>query len=222
MYLLLILAIILLPIIASVNVSGTFKKFKKVKNSRGLTAEEVARRILDSNGLYTTRIERIAGNLTDHYDPRDNVIRLSDSVFGDTSVASIGVAAHECGHAVQHAEEYTPIKIRTAIVPITNICSSLWYFVLIIGFLFFEIFPAIVYIGIAMFGTVVLFQAVTLPTELDASGRALRTLEADGILDQTEIPKAEKVLKAAAFTYVAALVASILQLIRLLLSARRN
>lgn len=222
MYLLLILAIILLPIIASVNVSGTFKKFKKVKNSRGLTAEEVARRILDSNGLYTTRIERIAGNLTDHYDPRDNVIRLSDSVYGDTSVASIGVAAHECGHAVQHAEEYTPIKVRTAIVPITNICSSLWYFVLIIGFLFFEIFPAIVYIGIAMFGTVVLFQAVTLPTELDASGRALRTLEADGILDHTEIPKAEKVLKAAAFTYVASLVASILQLIRLLLSARRN
>ncbi len=217
-----LLVMLILPIIAQVNVNSTFKKYKNVRNSRGLTADQVARQILDSNGLYNVRIERIGGELTDHYDPRDNVVRLSDAVYGQTSVAAIGVAAHECGHACQHAQEYTPIKIRTAIVPITNICSRLWYFVFILGILLFEIFPELALIGIIMFGAVVLFQAVTLPVELDASGRALKTLESDGILDYNEVPMAQKVLKAAAFTYVTALVTSILQLIRLLASVRRN
>ncbi|MBQ8349642.1 MAG: zinc metallopeptidase [Ruminococcus sp.] len=217
-----LLVMLILPIIAQVNVNSTFKKYKNVRNSRGLTADQVARQILDSNGLYNVRIERISGELTDHYDPRDNVVRLSDAVYGQTSVAAIGVAAHECGHACQHAQEYTPIKIRTAIVPITNICSRLWYFVFILGILLFEIFPELALIGIIMFGAVVLFQAVTLPVELDASGRALKTLESDGILDYNEVPMAQKVLKAAAFTYVTALVTSILQLIRLLASVRRN
>ena len=217
-----LLVMLILPIIAQVNVNSTFKKYKNVRNSRGLTADQVARQILDSNGLYNVRIDRIGGELTDHYDPRDNVVRLSDAVYGQTSVAAIGVAAHECGHACQHAQEYTPIKIRTAIVPITNICSRLWYFVFILGILLFEIFPELALIGIIMFGAVVLFQAVTLPVELDASGRALKTLESDGILDYNEVPMAQKVLKAAAFTYVTALVTSILQLIRLLASVRRN
>ena len=217
-----LLIMIILPIIAQVNVNSTFKKYKNVRNSRGLTADQVARQILDSNGLYNVRIERIGGELTDHYDPKDNVVRLSDAVYGQTSVAAIGVAAHECGHACQHAQEYTPIKIRTAIVPITNICSRLWYFVFILGIFLFEIFPELALIGIIMFGAVVLFQAVTLPVELDASGRALKTLEADGILDYNEVPMAQKVLKAAAFTYVTALVTSILQLIRLLASVKRD
>lgn len=222
MGILILLVMLILPIIAQVNVNSTFKKYKNVRNSRGLTADQVARQILDSNGLYNVRIERIGGELTDHYDPRDNVVRLSDAVYGQTSVAAIGVAAHECGHACQHAQEYTPIKIRTAIVPITNICSRLWYFVFILGILLFEIFPELVLVGIIMFGAVVLFQAVTLPVELDASGRALKTLETGGILDYNEVPMAQKVLKAAAFTYVTALVTSILQLIRLIASVRRD
>lgn len=217
-----LLVMIILPIIAQVNVNSTFKKYKSVRNSRGLTADQVARQILDSNGLYNVRIERISGELTDHYDPSANVVRLSDSVYGQTSVSAIGVAAHECGHACQHAQEYTPIKIRTAIVPITNICSRLWYFVFILGILLFEILPELTLVGIIMFGAVVLFQAVTLPVELDASGRALETLESDGILDYNEVPMAKKVLKAAAFTYVTALVTSILQLIRLLASVKRD
>lgn len=213
---------LILPLIAQIMVSTTFSKYKDVRNSRGLTADQVARQILDSNGLYHIRVERIGGNLTDHYDPTANVIRLSDSVYGSTSVAAIGVAAHECGHACQHAEDYAPIRLRTAIVPVTNVCSKLWYITFLLGVLLFEAFPALAYLGIIMFAAVVVFQAVTLPTELDASGRALNTLEADGILDYREIPMAKKVLKAAAFTYVAALITSIMQLLRLLAAVRNN
>lgn len=216
------LIMLILPLIAQIMVSSTFNKYKDVRNSRGLTADQVARQILDSNGLYHIRVERIGGNLTDHYDPTANVIRLSDSVYGSTSVAAIGVAAHECGHACQHAEDYAPIRLRTAIVPVTNICSKLWYITFLLGVFLFEAFPALAYLGIIMFAAVVVFQAVTLPTELDASGRALRTLEADGILDYREVPKAKKVLKAAAFTYVAALITSIMQLLRLLAAVRNN
>ncbi|MBR3759757.1 MAG: zinc metallopeptidase [Ruminococcus sp.] len=213
---------LILPLIAQIMVSSTFNKYKDVHNSRGLTADQVARQILDSNGLYHIRVERIGGNLTDHYDPTANVIRLSDSVYGSTSVAAIGVAAHECGHACQHAEDYAPIRLRTAIVPVTNVCSKLWYITFLLGVFLFEAFPALAYLGIIMFSAVVIFQAVTLPTELDASGRALRTLEADGILDYREVPKAKKVLMAAAFTYVAALITSIMQLLRLLAAVRNN
>jgi len=222
LYIILILVMLILPIWASINVKTTFSKFSSVHNSRGLTADQVARKILDSNGLYDVRIERIAGDLSDHYDPRDKVVRLSDSVYGKTSVSAIGVAAHECGHACQHAEEYTPIKIRTALVPVVNICSYLWYIVFVIGILLFEAFPELAMIGIIMFGAVVLFQLVTLPVELDASGRALRTLENDMLLDSSEVPKAKKVLRAAAMTYVVSLVVSIIQLLRLLMAVRRD
>lgn len=222
MYIILLILMITLPLIASANVKSTFSKYSKVKNSRGLTGEQVARAILDSNGLYNVRVEHIAGELTDHYDPSANVVRLSDSVFDKTTVSAVGVAAHECGHACQHAEEYTPIKIRTALVPVTNLCSKLWYFVFLLGIVFFEAFPQLVYIGIFMFAAVVLFQLVTLPVEFDASGRALKTLESDQILDPDEIPKARKVLTAAAMTYVTALVVSIMQLLKLILSAKRR
>ena len=222
MDILLFMIMLILPIIASINVKTTFNKYAKIPNSRGLTGAQVARKILDANGLYNIRIEHISGNLSDHYDPRDGVVRLSDSTCNETSVAAVGVAAHECGHACQHAEEYTPIKIRSAIVPVTNICSRLWYIVFIIGILVFESFPSLVYIGIAMFSAVVLFQLVTLPVELDASNRALKTLESDSILDSNEIPHAKKVLTAAALTYVVALVTAIIQLLRLIASINRK
>lgn len=217
-----LLIMFILPIVAQINVTTTFKKYSKVRNSRGLTADQVARQILDSNGLYHIRIERISGDLTDHFDPTSNVIRLSDTVYGQTSVAAIGVAAHECGHACQHAEEYAPIQIRTAIVPVVNICSKFWYLAFVISVLLFETMPSLIYVGIIMFAAVVLFQLVTLPAELDASGRALKTLENDGILEAAEVPHAKKVLTAAAFTYVAALITSIMQLLRLLAAAKRR
>jgi Zn-dependent membrane protease YugP len=222
MWILLILVMLILPIWASINVKSTFNKYSDVHNSRGLTAEQVARQILDSNGLTYVGIERIPGNLTDHYDPQANVVRLSESVYGKTSVSAIGVAAHECGHACQHAEDYTPIKIRTAIVPAVNICSKFWYLAFVLGLIFFEAFPELVWAGIIMFSAVVLFQLVTLPVEFDASGRALKTLENDMILDSGETAQARKVLKAAALTYVVALVTSIIQLLRLLAAAKRR
>jgi hypothetical protein len=221
MELILILAMLILPIWASINVKSTFNKFSSVHNSRGLTADQVARQILDSNGLYNVRIEHISGSLTDHYDPRDNVVRLSDTVYGRTSVSAIGVAAHECGHACQHAEEYAPIKLRTAIVPAVNVCSHLWYLVFILGLILGSI-PELLWAAIIMFAAVVVFQLVTLPVELDASGRALKTLENDMILDASEVPMAKKVLRAAAMTYVVALVTSIIQLLRLLAAAKRR
>ena len=224
LYILFILAMILLPIAAQINVSLTFKKYSKQLNSRGLTADMVARQILDNNGLQNVRIEHISGNLTDHYDPTANVVRLSDAVYGKTSVSAIGVAAHECGHACQHAENYTPIVIRSKLVPITNICSRLWYFVLLIGIVLSEmtIGTPLIYLSIGMFAAVVLFQIVTLPVEFDASSRALKTLDSCYILESSEIPKAKKVLRAAAMTYVTALVVSLLQLLRLILSTRRR
>lgn len=218
----LLLAMLILPLLAHWGVTGTFSKYNRVKNSRGLTADEVARQILDSNGLYHIRIERISGNLTDHYSPKEEVVRLSDSVYGKTSVAAIGVAAHECGHACQHAEQYGPIVIRSAIVPAVNICSRLWYLVFLIGVAVIDTLPFLTYLGIAMFGAVVLFQLVTLPTELNASQRALQTLENDAILDYSEVPMARKVLTAAAMTYVTSLATSIMQLLRLLLRVRRR
>ena len=222
--LLLFLGALLIPIIAQINVKSTFSQYSKVFNSRGLTADQVARRILDANGLYNVSIEHIRGNLSDHYDPRANVVRLSDSVFGQTSVAAIGVAAHECGHACQHAEEYKPITIRSKLVPVTSFCSRSWYFLLMIGFLLsgLTIGTTLINVSIILFSVVVLFQLVTLPVEFDASKRAVKTLEQDSILEVSEIPAASKVLKAAALTYVAALMSSILQLIKIILSASRK
>ena len=223
-YIVLYLAIIIIPLIAQINVKSTFNKYSKIANSRGLTADQVARMILDANGLQYVGIEHIKGKLSDHYDPKANVVRLSDSTFGQRSVAAIGVAAHECGHACQHAESYGPILLRSKLVPVTNICSHLWYIVLIIGCLLssLTIGTGLIYLSIAMFAAVVIFQTVTLPVEFDASNRALKTLANDGILEPSEVPHAGKVLKAAALTYVAGLLASILQLLRLLLSVRRR
>lgn len=219
MDLILLIVMLVLPLLAQWGVTSTFKKYSTVSNSRGITAERVARQILDSNGLQHIRIERISGNLTDHFSPTENVVRLSDSVYGKTSVAAIGVAAHECGHACQHAENYAPIVIRSKIVPVVNICSQFWYFVFIIGLIISELF---IYVGIAMFAAVVIFQLVTLPTELDASNRALKTLESDGILSASEIPPTRKVLTAAAMTYAVSLVTSILQLLRLIARVKHD
>ncbi len=219
MDLIFLLAMLILPLLAQWGVTSTFRKYSTVNNSRGLTAEQVARRILDSNGLYHIGIERVSGNLTDHFSPDENVVRLSDSVYGKASVAAIGVAAHECGHACQHSESYAPIVIRSKIVPVVNICSRFWYLVFILGII---ISHYLIYVGIAMFSAVVIFQLVTLPTELDASNRALKTLESDGILEMNEIPQARKVLTAAAMTYVTSLVVSIMQLLRLIARVKND
>lgn len=218
------LLMLILPIIAQINVTSTFNKYSKVRSSRGLTADQVARQILDSNGLYNVRIERVSGKLSDHYDPRDNVVRLSDSTYGNSSVAAIGVAAHECGHVCQHAENYGPIVLRSKLVPITNFCSRFWYFTFILGLVFSElsIGTPLVYASIIMFAAVIVFQLVTLPTEFDASSRALATLENNNLLEASEVPQAKKVLTAAALSYVTSLVVSLLQLLRLLSASRRR
>ena len=218
------LLMLILPIIAQINVTSTFNKYSKVRSSRGLTADQVARQILDSNGLYNVRIELVSGKLSDHYDPRDNVVRLSDSTYGNSSVAAIGVAAHECGHVCQHAENYGPIVLRSKLVPITNFCSRFWYFTFILGLVFSElsIGTPLVYASIIMFAAVIVFQLVTLPTEFDASSRALATLENNNLLEASEVPQAKKVLTAAALTYVTGLVVSLLQLLRLLSASRRR
>ena len=215
------LLILIIPIAASLNVKATYSKYSKINNYRGWTADQVARKILDSNGLYNVSIERIGGNLTDHYDPTANVIRLSDSVYGKTSVAAIGVAAHECGHAVQHAEEYGPIVLRSKLVPITNFCSSASYILIVIGMIL-SFNEVLINIGIILFLGVILFQLVTLPVEFNASARALRTLEGDCILESSEVSSAQKVLTAAALTYVASVLTSLIQLMRLIGMSRRS
>lgn len=220
----LVLIGLLISLWASWNVKSTFRRYQNTWNSRGLTAAQVARQILDDNGLYQIRIERISGNLTDHYDPKGNVIRLSDSVHDSTSVAAIGVAAHECGHAVQHAVNYFPMQIRSAIIPVTQLGSRLWYIVFVLGLIFSNSYAGmpLQMIGILLFSLIVLFQLVTLPVEFNASRRAMQTLESRYILAGEELSGARKVLTAAALTYVAALLGSILQLIRLLGVSKRN
>lgn len=212
--------IVLLPALifaayAQFKVSSTYNRFSRVDNRNGWTAAEVARRILDSNGLHDVQIQRIRGNLTDNYNPSTNIISLSESVYSSKSVAAIGVAAHECGHAVQYALGYTPIRIRSALVSVTNFGSNAGMILLLIGLLFSSYTLAMV--GIVMYSTVAVFQAVTLPVEFNASRRALDTLEADGILCLDEIPYAKKVLSAAAMTYVAALLSSLSTIFRFLL-----
>ena len=212
----------LVALLASFNVNRTYKKYSQMMNRRGYTADQIARMILDQNGLYNVAIERVSGSLTDHFDPNANVIRLSDSVYGKTSAAAIGVAAHECGHAVQYAEQYSPMKIRSAIIPITNIGSNLAYPLVILGIILGGFRPLIT-IGIWLFIAVVAFQLITLPVEFNASGRAMKTLEQSGYLDDDELAQSKKVLTAAALTYVAALFTAIAQLIRLVaISDRRN
>ncbi len=207
--------------IASARVNTTFNRYGKVRSMTGMTGAEAASRILNQNGIYDVSIEHIRGNLTDHYDPKNKVLRLSDATFNATSVAAIGVAAHECGHALQHKEEYLPLKIRSAIVPAANFGSKLGIPIILLGVLFGGN-QILVNIGIWVFALAVLFQIVTLPVEFNASSRAMRMLEQYGILGEQELPKTRKVLSAAAMTYVAAAASSILQLLRLVLLFGRN
>lgn len=219
-YLVIVLPCILLSLWASNSVNATFQKYAKVASSRHLTGAEAAQRVLSANGVRGVRIERISGNLTDHYDPKTNVIRLSDSVYGSTSVAAIGVAAHEAGHAVQYAQNYGPIKMRAAIIPITNIGSKLAMPLILAGILlsFLGNFSyTLVYLGIAAFSLSLVFQLVTLPVEFNASRRALETIESSGLLTYEEQRGAKKTLKAAAMTYVAATAVALAQVVRLLI-----
>ena len=211
-----ILPALILSLWAQVNVNSTFARFSRVSNRRGMTGYDAARRILDMNGLQNVAIEHIAGNLTDHYDPRSNTVRLSDSVYGSSSVAAIGVAAHEVGHAVQHAVGYTPIKVRNAIVPVVNLCSQLAMPLFILGLIFSSSFFMLTDVGIILFSAAVLFHIVTLPVEINASRRALSTLESSYMLEGEEISGAKKVLSAAAMTYVASAAMALLQLLRLI------
>ena len=215
--------IILIPalifsLIAQLMVKGAFSKYSGVRNSRGYTGVDAARAILDRNGLSYIRIEHINGELTDHYDPGANVIRLSDSVYNNDSVAAVGVAAHEAGHAVQYAEGYGPIKVRSAIIPITQFGSNLSTPLVILGIIFSS--NVLITAGILLFCTVVLFQAITLPVEFNASGRALKVLREEHFLDDDEMKGAKSVLTAAALTYVAAMFSALASLARLLLIRR--
>ncbi len=215
-----IIPAMIFALIASARVNSTFERYSRFFNTRHMTAASACRSVLDSKGLYDVRIERISGKLTDHFDPRDNVIRLSDSVYDSTSAAAIGVACHEAGHAMQYAENYAPIKIRQAIIPITNIGSQLGIWIFILGILLSAVaheFVILGYIGVGLFSFTALFQLVTLPTEYNASSRAMDSIRSCGILNYEEQDAAEKVLKAAALTYVAALAVSLSQLLRLLL-----
>ena len=214
-YLVLVMPAVLLAMFASGKVNSTFKKYSKQYSRRGITGAQAARTVLDRNGLRDVRIEHVSGNLTDHYDPRTNVIRLSDSVYGSTSTAAIGVACHEAGHAVQYAVNYAPIKLRAAIIPITNIGSQLAMPLILFG-LFLNMVD-LAYLGIACFGLSTVFQLLTLPTEFNASRRALAAIDSSYILDDDEMVGARKTLSAAAMTYVAALAVSLAQLLRLLI-----
>ncbi len=216
---LLVLPAIIFALIAQIMVKSTFNKYSKEKNEYGYTAREIARRILDDNGLTNVKVEYISGNLTDHYDPSANVIRLSDTVYNSTSVAAIGVASHEVGHAIQHAQGYSPIKIRQAIIPITRIGSNLAVPLVLVGMIFSAL-EWLIPVGIFLYTGVVFFQAVTLPVEFNASSRALKTLDTNAILQPGEIKMAKKVLTAAAMTYVAAMFSSLMSLLRLILIAR--
>ncbi len=224
-YILLVLPAVIFSMWASTKVNSTFNKYSKQFIKSGMTAYDAARMILNENGLFDVKIEHVSGNLSDHYDPQTNTVRLSDSVYNSTSSAAVGVAAHECGHAIQHAEGYAPIKIRTAIVPITNIGSRLSMPLILIGILLSAMsayYIYIAYFGVACFSLCALFQLVTLPTEYNASRRALLSLESCGRLDDDELRGAKKVLSAAAMTYVAALAVSVMQLLSLLIRVRRN
>ena len=217
--------ILLIPAIifvswAQINVSSTYKKYSKIQTKRGMTGYDAARAILDANGLSYVRIEPIKGELTDHFDPRDNVIRLSEVVYDKASAAAVGVAAHEAGHAVQYAEGYVPMKIRSAIIPATNFGSKLAIPLVLLGVILS--FPLVAFIGVILFSLSTVFQLVTLPVEFNASSRAMAALSGGGELDTEELSSAKKVLRAAALTYVGALAMSLLNLLRVILIAGRS
>ena len=219
-YLFLVLPCVILSIWASLNVKNTFKKYSKSFSASGLTGAQAAQRVLQANGVTNVRIERVNGHLTDHYDPRSNLIRLSDQVYGNTSIAAIGVACHEAGHAVQHATGYAPIKLRSAIIPVTNIGSRLAMPLILLGILFSYLGNfsyTLVYIGIGCFALTLLFELVTLPVEFNASSRAIQAIDKQNILREDELKGAKKTLQAAALTYIAAAAVSLAQLLRLIL-----
>ncbi len=216
-YLVLVVPMLIISMWAQIKVKTTYNKYSKVYAGMGLTAEMAVRKILDSNGLFNVGITRTPGDLTDHYDPRSNTIALSDSVYGSTSVAAIGVAAHEAGHAIQHAVGYAPIKLRTALVPITNFGSRLSMPLFIIGLILAN--QPLAYAGIVLFSLTVIFQLVTLPTEFDASRRAVKALGGYGYLNDDELKGTKKVLSAAAMTYLAALFVALASLLRLIIIA---
>lgn len=214
-YLVLVVPALLLALWAQMKVKGTFSKYSTVYNMRGYTGEQAARVILDRFGLTHVRIEHISGSMTDHFDPRTNVVRLSDTVYGSTSVAAIGVAAHEVGHAIQYSVGYAPMKVRAAIIPLTNIGSQLAMPLILLGILFNS--SNLAQIGIVCFSAAVAFQIVTLPVEFNASRRALAILDDTGMLSREEHAGAKKVLTAAAMTYVAATAVALAQLLRLVI-----
>jgi len=219
-YLVLVLPCMIFAMIASSRVNSTFKKYSTQYSQRGISGAEAALRVLRHNGVSGVRIDRVSGNLTDHYDPRTNVIRLSDSVYSSTSTAAIGVAAHEAGHAVQYAHGYAPIKLRAAIIPLTNFGSKLAMPLILAGILLTflgELSTMLVYAGIAAFGLSFVFQLVTLPVEFNASRRAIQAIREANLLTAIEQRGAEKTLKAAAMTYVAATAVALAQLLRLIL-----
>ena len=205
----------LISLFAQFLVNSRFSKYSRVRSRSGMTGAQAAERILQSQGIYDVAIQRVSGKLTDHYDPRNKTLNLSDAVYASTSVAAVGVAAHECGHAIQHARGYAPLSFRSALVPVANIGSQLSWLFIILG-IFFGGSHTLIMVGILMFSAAVLFQLVTLPVEFNASGRALKLLSETGILQKDEVSDTRTVLSAAALTYVAAATTAVLQLLRLL------
>lgn len=218
-YLILVLPAVLISLWAQVKVKSTFAKYSERRVAGGMTGEEVSRYIQQANGI-STAMTQVAGSMTDHYDPRNNTIALSETVYGHSTVAAVGVAAHETGHAIQHAEGYGPVKLRTALVPVTNFASSLSPILILLGILFS--IPSLAYGGIVLFSTAVLFQLVTLPVEFNASRRAVVALEQSGRFTEDEMQGVRRVLTAAALTYVAALLVSLMSLLRLILIVSGN
>lgn len=221
-YLILVVPALLLAIWAQVQVKTTYRKYSRVPNSRGMTGAYAAQAVLNFYGITDVRIERVSGNLTDHYDPRAKVIRLSDGVYNSSTVAAIGIACHEAGHAAQHAENYAPIKIRNAIIPVCNIGSTIGIPLALIGWIFS--FSILIYVGLGLYAAVFIFQVATLPVEFNASRRAIKVIDETQLLRDDEIGGAKKVLAAAAMTYVASMIVSLANLLRLLLrfSNRRD
>lgn len=221
-YLILVVPALLLAIWAQVQVKTTYRKYSRVPNSRGMTGAYAAQAVLNFYGITDVRIERVSGNLTDHYDPRSKVIRLSDGVYNSSTVAAIGIACHEAGHAAQHAENYAPIKIRNAIIPVCNIGSAIGIPLALIGWIFS--FSILIYVGLGLYAAVFIFQVATLPVEFNASRRAIKVIDETQLLRDDEIGGAKKVLAAAAMTYVASMMVSLANLLRLLLrfSNRRD
>lgn len=211
---------VIICLLASSRMKSTFNKYSRVRNHSGMTGREAAEQVLRGAGIYDVRVEHISGDLTDHYDPRTKVLRLSDATYNSTSVAAVGVAAHECGHAIQHATGYAPLKIRGALVPVANFGSTIAWPLILIGLLFSSQSSMLfLNLGIIAFSLAVLFQIVTLPVEFNASSRAIRILGSSGMLYEDEVDATKKVLSAAALTYVAGAASAILQLLRIILLA---